>query len=141
MLSTEEDDHQSLGSTDSDDEQGEEDFGKAATDDHRNEADEVKKMTKMENKGVWIWKFLVVIIIIATATMVSVGSYTILRQEETENFQTTCPKQNNFRKSEKRLFNCAFSLFLSSHLVSSLHFLPTPSEMLRDFICVTLHCP
>jgi len=93
MLSIEEnddDDHSGISST-NDEIDDTEEFGggKAPADDHRDEAEEVKKLTKMENKGVWIWKFLVVIIILATATMVSVGSYTILRQEETENFLTS----------------------------------------------------
>ena len=56
------------------------------------EVNEVKKLTRKENKNVWIWKFLVVVTIMATASVVSVGSYILLRNEETDAFKTSVSK-------------------------------------------------
>ena len=55
----------------------------------QDEANEVKRLTKKESKGVWIWKFLVVATTMATAAVVSGGSYLLLRHEETNAFETS----------------------------------------------------
>lgn len=65
------------------------------------ERDEVKKLTKKENKGVWIWKFLVVVTILGTAMMVSAGSYYLLRQGETQSFETSVSERYYERASER----------------------------------------
>lgn len=48
---------------------------------------EVKKLAQNETKQIWIWKVLVVMLIILTAAMVSAGSYIFLERNEEEHFE------------------------------------------------------
>lgn len=94
------------------------------------EVNEVKKLTKKESKGVWIWKFLVVVTTVATAALVSSGSYLLLRHEETNSFETSVSQMND---RGSRQF-CR--VLLLTQLLSLLSFtcLPTRSGMLPSFI-------
>lgn len=55
----------------------------------RDETNEVKKMTKNENTGVCLFKFLMVLSIVLAAALVSGGAYYMLHQEETDAFETS----------------------------------------------------
>jgi hypothetical protein len=52
----------------------------------RDEVKEVHKLASKETKGVWRSKFLVVLSIVLTATLVSTGCYFVLQNEEHGNF-------------------------------------------------------
>jgi hypothetical protein len=55
-------------------------------DESRDEVKEVHKLASKETKGVWRSKFLVVLSIVLTATLVSTGCYFVLQNEEHGNF-------------------------------------------------------
>ncbi|CAB9511155.1 Receptor-type guanylate cyclase gcy [Seminavis robusta] len=50
---------------------------------------EVKNLTKEETKQIWIWKILVLLLLVTTASLVSVGAYIFLDREEDHNYKTS----------------------------------------------------
>ena len=60
----------------------------AANDDNTKEESmcEVKRMDSKAAKTVWIWKAVVMTVIVVTATLVSAGSYVFLHEKENDDF-------------------------------------------------------
>ena len=52
----------------------------------RSTKDEVKALAAEETKQIWIWKFIVILLIILTAAIVSTGAYIFLHRDEDEGF-------------------------------------------------------
>ena len=99
------------------------------------EVNQVKKLTRNESKGIWIGKFLVVVTILATAALVSVGSYIVLREDEKSSFKTSVCTTNVWLSQHVDHFSFSMS-YLWSHSSSRS---PTLSRTPRSSIFVTLH--
>ena len=54
----------------------------------RDEIKEVKRLASQDTKRIRLWRFVVMITILATAAAVTASTYTLLKDEETDDFET-----------------------------------------------------
>jgi hypothetical protein len=124
--------------SDDDDDDDDDEVGVASTltemetIDRRDEVGEVRKMSSKDTNRLRLWRIVVTIVILITAFVVTLTTYTLLERQESENFQTAVCLFH----SHSRSFNTTSGIVLSF-----LYALRPDINILYFFFLVCTICP